>query len=361
MFRLMILSIAALAFSQLSAQSQDMLGDPAFSGLLAGKVYKLENAKASKIAPILEGALRNANPEAPTSCNAQEDGNAIILALPHSSLPLADALVKVLDTPLEPAAKDSAPGPGFKSHKPKYMPPTGLAKMLASLPEGADAPREVLFDLKSGTVHWRGPADFLEAADRLIASDDTPQTQTRMLFKAYRFDPKGIRNLCKILSSDTAADGVSRSILTAMKSHLGVDCAGSSECAVAQGVKFSAAQLNAGQAGKYKITVAYPVMESKREGGISVYTDFVFDCGGETRTARWTLKSGVELPLAAFSLTGNGIRTVSFHDMDALGQILRKTDPSSITGELIVITGSVRPAEQGIFEEGRDVRSPERI
>ena len=344
-------AIFAILFCTLLLQpdlfSQSAMGERPVEGLLASKLYKLEKASAVKLAPILEAALRNANPEASAECIALEPRNSLLLTLPRASLPTADALVKALDVPSDGAsASPFVVTPDFKSYKPRYIPAKSAAKMIASLQSDDFSGQIVLLDSASGTVYWKGPALFCEAVDSMLAAGDTPQTQTRLIIKVYRFDVKGVRALGKALlaknrNPQTSAEDL---IYAAIRSHRNVDMVANAECSIAQGIKTSSVVIDLGEANKFKLTSVYPMVDLKGDGSLSVYTDFVLAFAADTRSSRWTLNSNRERPLAAFVLKDGPNEAPSYVDMAELSSPLKDQDSFAVTGEMLIITGLVLPA-----------------
>lgn len=341
-----IVAMAALALTLESAYAQALLGSSGYAGLLECKAYAMEGSRASKAAPVVEGALRNAYPEAMIECAIQEGGKSMTVTAPRKAMPLADALIKALAEPEQSKEPTPPSEPEYGFAKPKFIAASSLAKMLSSSQEAARPGSQVLLDLRAGSVYWKGPGSFMEEAVRIVEAEDKPQTQVRIVFKAYRMDAKGIKNLERAVLASAKGAPFSKTLMEAIGSRLGVDSAGSAECAVAQGLTSSSAMLDAGASVKFKITAAYPIVDAKKDGGLSIYTDFVFDYGSGIRNTRWTLKSGGELPLAAFPIKVNGKRTASFLDMAELEPIMKKQDKAALASEIIVVTGEALAAEE---------------
>lgn len=319
------------------------MGERPAQGLFASKLYTLKHVKAQEVAPVLEGALRKGSPDASAECLVQ-GGDSILITLPRKALPLADVLVKALDVP--PVPPQQQLGVGYESYKPRCLSPKSAAKLIASQSvNGREGGCEVVLDPVEGIVYWKGTPEVNEAVARLMEANDKTQTQTRVILKAYRLTARGVQYLGEEILGKPESS-VDDSILKYLATRRGASYVSSAECPVIQGIKSSSALLDAGSAGKFKITVVYPVVDTKDNGTLSIYTDFVFDYEGDTRCARWTLESGKEHPLAAFSLKGSPREKAFYLNMEGLPVIFRGKDQSSIAGDMLIISAFVSPSSE---------------
>ncbi len=322
------------------------MGERAPNGLLASKVYKLENVKAMKAAPVLEGALRNANPGLPVECVAMENVDSVLVSVPVESLPLADALVKSLETALVSRNEPPADLNSYNSYRPRFISSSATLRIIAHSQGGKGG--AIYSDPASGTIYWRGSGTAKEEVERLLKAQDVPQHQVRLILKLYKFEAKAVDRLAAAFKAAPASyENAGAKLLSAsIKSRWNVERLAEAECAIAQGINSSSAFLDAGRVGRFKISANYPVVEELPSGGLSAYIDFLFDLGSEQRTSRLSLLAGAEeRPLAVFASGWADRREgASYLDLSKLYEVFRGKDERGVPRELFVVTGAVLAA-----------------
>ena len=340
------LLLAAFALPADEAQPSDRKGP-----LMETKLYILKNTSAAELAPFVDATLRKAAQQG-TAESVSSNGRSLLLVnAPQDRIASVDEMVAKLDAPPSSSAKGAQTTmQGYSSYKARFVPVKSLAAMIATISLEAGGDGRVIQDQEDGRVYWKANPKIDAAAGKLMAKADVPQTQMRMIFKAYALDAGTVGVMGEILLSRRPEDvkAPDAAIISTITGCGGVRLVATAECAVAQGTSTSKAIFESGLPERLAITVSSPVICESAGKAESIYSDFVFDNGSDIRNARWTLKSGVEKPLAAFSIHsgGKGREMAHYVDISSLPSIFRGADKATATNEMLIITGLATQAPE---------------
>ncbi len=342
-----LLSFAAALLLALSLFGEDAAAPSKASAMMETKLYVLKNVPASDIAPFVDLALKKAAQQGTAESVVSNGRSLLLVNAPQDRIALIDEMVAKLDVPSQSPKALGPPGQGYSSYKGRFVPVKSLASMIATLSLEMGGDGRVLQDASS--VYWKGDPKLDEAVGRLMAKADVPQSQMRMVFRAYVLSASTVGVMSEILLSRRPEDvkAPDAAIIATITGCGGVKLLGSTECSVSQGVNISKAAFDSSVPGGLSITVSYPVISSGGSKPDSVYSDFIFDNGAEGRNARWTLKSGIEKPLAAFSLRngGKGRERAHYIDISSLPSLFRGGDKSAVSGDMLIVTGLATEAQ----------------
>jgi len=344
----------ALATHSLACVGFDGAGTPLAASnqaLMETKIYAPKHVPASELAPLADAVLRKASAQGSAE-SVSMNGRALLLVnAPREMSARIDEMLARIDSPPQAETEGKAPDlKGFSSYKPRFIPLKGVSAMIATLSLEMGGDGKAIQDQEGGRALWKSEPKLDEAVKKLMAKADVPQSQMRVVFKAYSLTPRTVGVMGEILLSRRPEDvkAPDAAILATISGCGGVKLLASSECSVVQGIIASKALIEAEAFGKISATVSAPVVSESGGKAESIYSDFVFDSGSDIRNVRWTLKAGVEKPLAAFSVysSGKGNSRVRYLDISSLPSVFRGGDKAAATGEMLVITGLATQASE---------------